>query len=249
MYRMYSGMSGEVDRALPDALPASRNFTFFCVLQLNHPSDNLTFFNPSPASQHSCLSRSALLSPRRPSWPQHAMNGTPRLASAFPQTPQTTQRRRKLFETPTQPQRDARNRPSPSKSPAKPPKPQPQNTTPLVPVNLIDAPSQRLYVLAFWLALNAWRLYESFTASDELDSTWLFLKWVAVDGVFLFGLQTMHIPWLEWAFPTTLALFLLHVVFDIFVMFRIPVSIASNCHPCRVLSDDISCRWVYGYPG
>ena len=46
MYRMYSGMSGEVDRALTDALPASRNFTFFCVLH----STTLPTTSPSPTS-------------------------------------------------------------------------------------------------------------------------------------------------------------------------------------------------------
>ncbi|KAJ5198396.1 Nucleoporin [Penicillium cinerascens] len=160
------------------------------------------------------------------------MNGTPRLTSAFPQTPQTISRRRKLFETPSRSQprdgRDGRDRASPSKSPSKVPKPQPQaqplNTnTPLVPTNLIDAPSQRLYVAAFWLLLNSWRVYESWTASDELDSTWLFLKWMSVDGIFLFGLQALRIPWLEWAFPTTLAVFLVHMVGNMFLMFRIPL--------------------------
>ncbi|KAJ5966000.1 Nucleoporin [Penicillium waksmanii] len=163
------------------------------------------------------------------------MNGTPRLQSAFPQTPQTLPRnRKKLFETPSrsQPFRDGRDTPavrSSAKSPAKvsPPKP-PQNTSnPLVPVNLIDGPSQRLYVVAFYLVLNLWRVYESWTASDELDSTWLFLKWVTFDGVFLFGLQALRIPWLEWAFPTTLALLLLHVVGNVFLMFRIPLPIGA----------------------
>lgn len=180
-----------------------------------------------------CLVGSLSQLVRWPWRPQHAMNGTPRLTSAFPQTPQTIPRRRKLFETPSRSQsrdgRDGRDRASPSKSPSKVPKPQPQpqplNTnTPLVPTNLIDAPSQRLYVAAFWLLLNSWRVYESWTASDELDSTWLFLKWMSVDGIFLFGLQALRIPWLEWAFPTTLAVFLVHMVGNMFLMFRIPVS-------------------------
>ncbi|KAJ5288478.1 Nucleoporin [Penicillium angulare] len=155
------------------------------------------------------------------------MNGTPRLTSAFPQTPQTLPARRRLFDTPRSQPRELRERKSPSKSPAKAPK-QPQNASaPLLPVNLIDAPSQRLYVVAFYLLLNAWRIYESWTASDELDSTWLFLKWVSVDGVFLFGLQALRIPWLEWAFPTTLALFLLHVVCNAFLMFQIPIPLGA----------------------
>lgn len=159
------------------------------------------------------------------------MNGTPRLPSAFPQTPTTIPRRRKLFETPSRSQphdvRGPKTPKSPSESPAKAPKPLPNTNAPLVPTDLIDAPSQRLYVVAFYLALNAYRICESWNASDELDSTWLFLKWVSLDGFFLFGLQALRIPWLEWAFPTTLALFLLHVVGNVFLMFRIPVSFVA----------------------
>lgn len=67
------------------------------------------------------------------------------------------------------------------------------------------------------------------SASDDLDSTWLFLKWASIDGVFLFGLQALHIPWLEWTFPTTLAAFLVHAVGNVFLMFRIPVCSPSFC--------------------
>ncbi|CAL5866617.1 uncharacterized protein PFLUO_LOCUS826 [Penicillium psychrofluorescens] len=163
------------------------------------------------------------------------MNGTPRLPSAFPQTPQTLPQKRRLFETPTRSQaRDARSplksslksAKSPSKSPSKAIQQRP-NATPLIPVDVVDAPSQRLYVVAFYLALNAWRVYESWTASDDLDATWLFLKWVSVDGLFLFGLQALRIPWLEWAFPTTLSLFLVHAVGNIFLMFRIPIPMGA----------------------
>ncbi|KAJ5152861.1 Nucleoporin [Penicillium canariense] len=156
------------------------------------------------------------------------MNGTPRLPSAFPQTPTTIPRRRKLFETPSRSQpREVREVKSPARPPANVPKPPGNRNAPLVPAELIDAPSQRLYVVAFYLALNAYRIYESWNASDELDSTWLFLKWVSVDGLFLFGLQALRIPWLEWAFPTTLALFLLHVVGNVFLMFRIPIPLGA----------------------
>ena len=151
---------------------------------------------------------------------QHAMNDTPRLRSAFPQTPQPSQRSRDSYSSPSRSkQRDAGLQRSPSKA-----SPTTQGANlPLIPVELIDAPSQRLYIVAFYVALNAWRLYESWKASDDLDATWLFLKWACIDGVFLFGLQALRIPWLEWAFPTTLAIFLIHVVGNVFLMFRIPV--------------------------
>ena len=148
------------------------------------------------------------------------MNGTPRLRSAFPQTPQTAPKIRGLsYSPPKSNHRDVGIRNPPSKAPTA----NPDASLPLIPIGVIDAPSQRLYIAAFYVALNAWRVYESWTASDDLDSTWLFLKWAAVDGIFLFGLQALRIPWLEWAFPTTLAIFIIHVVGNIFLMFRIPV--------------------------
>jgi nucleoporin POM152 len=127
--------------------------------------------------------------------------------------------------------------------------PQIKVDAPLVPTGVIDAPSQRLYVVAFYIALNAWRVYESWTASDELDSTWLFLKWASIDGIFLFGLQALRIPWLEWAFPTTLAIFLIHVVGNMFLMFRIPVRIPT-CHAmstCLHQADSNECVDLWNY--
>ncbi|RAH53856.1 nuclear envelope pore membrane protein [Aspergillus piperis CBS 112811] len=150
------------------------------------------------------------------------MNGTPRLRSAFPQTPQRTPKIRDLSYSTSKPKpRDLEQTKSLSKIPAQ------DANRPLIPVGVIDAPSQRLYIVAFYVALNAWRVYESWTASDDLDSTWLFLKWAAVDGVFLFGLQVLRIPWLEWAFPTTLAIFIIHVVGNVFLMFRIPIPVGT----------------------
>lgn len=169
------------------------------------------------------------------------MTDTPRLRSSFPQSPRTPRNFRRseaqngvsmgssssssplggpVFKTP--------NRTSTPATPTPVLKSQlGTNTTsgnpPLIPFSIIDAPSQRLYVVAFYTALNAWRMYEFWTSSEELDSTWLFLKWLLIDGTFLFGLPALRIPWLEWAFSTTLAVFLLHAVANAFLMFRIPV--------------------------
>ena len=95
---------------------------------------------------------------------------------------------------------------------------------PLIPTDVIDPPSQRLYVAAIYLALGTWRIFDSAAASNELDSTWMFLKWNFIDGVFLFGIQALRVPWLEWTFPTFLAIFLLHAAANVFLMFQIPVS-------------------------
>lgn len=156
------------------------------------------------------------------------MSGTPRLRSAFPQTPKTsrkalgTERRHDdALATPRQ-NKEAPQREAPAVIR------EPRGThSPLIPFDIIDAPSQRLYVVAFYIALHTWRFYEYWESSDELDSTWLFLKWVSIDALFFFGLPSLRIPWLEWAFSTSLAVFLLHAVINGFLMFHIPVPIAQ----------------------
>jgi hypothetical protein len=69
-----------------------------------------------------------------------------------------------------------------------------------------------------------WRFYNYYKlVSDETESLWLFMKWVAIDGVFLFGLPELRIPWMEWSSTLMTFLFLFHAVLNAFLMFRIPV--------------------------
>lgn len=142
---------------------------------------------------------------------------TPRLPSAFPQTPRTLKTPRRQNGGLSQPRSTVKGVATFSRN---------DNTQgvggPLISFDVIDAPSQRLYLLAFYAALHAWRIYESWSSSDAV-ATWLFLKWVTIDGVFLFGLPALRIPWLEWAFPTTLAALMIHTVLNAFLMFQIPV--------------------------
>ena len=58
---------------------------------------------------------------------------------------------------------------------------------------------------------------------SEEQSLWLFMKWVAIDGVFLFGLPGLRIPWLEWSPSTMMLLFCSHAFLDAVMMFRIPI--------------------------
>ncbi|PGG97004.1 hypothetical protein GX51_07553 [Blastomyces parvus] len=155
------------------------------------------------------------------------MNGTPRLRSSFPQTPRHSPRSRILSDGAKGTPLEARLRGLRNEKPAPVTLEQNDTSAPLIPFSVIDAPSQRLYVVAFYIALNAWRMYEFWTSSDDFDSTWLFLKWVSIDGIFLFGLPALRIPWLEWAFATTLAVFMVHTVANAFLMFRIPIPIES----------------------
>ncbi|KAL8243931.1 hypothetical protein R6Q59_010189 [Mikania micrantha] len=159
------------------------------------------------------------------------MNETPRLRSAFPATPQTNVPRfrgfndaRRSFPSPpsSQPRASPITRPVQSAIPTK------QSTNvngPLISLDVIDAPTQRFYVLAFYFLLLGWRLYNAWNVTDDLDSTWLFLKWLGIDAAFFVALPAFKIPWLEWSFFTTITIWILHVVANAFLMYRIPIPV------------------------
>lgn len=100
---------------------------------------------------------------------------------------------------------------------------------PLIPTDWIDAPSQRFYAFALYLALMSWRAYDWNTLQDsEEQSLWLFMKWLFIDGTFLFGLPSMRIPWLEWQSQTTLLMFLGHAALDAMLMFQIGIPVGAG---------------------
>ncbi|KAL9062799.1 MAG: hypothetical protein Q9157_008621 [Trypethelium eluteriae] len=146
------------------------------------------------------------------------MNGTPRLRSAFPSTPQSTSRTPNGAATSGGPNLGS---PSPGASFGTEERP---SSGPYIPLETLDAPSQRLYVFGFWTALLCWRLYDFYNLTvDDSESFWLFLKWIAFDGVFLFSLPSLRIPWLEWSTSTMVGIFLAHAALDIMLMFRIGI--------------------------
>lgn len=147
------------------------------------------------------------------------MNDTPRLRSAFPSTPGTGQKSREQNASASgswsyrAPLPDLVS----SRSDA---------AEPVIPFSVIDAPSQRLYVSFFYLGLTVWRLADFFRlVSDETDSLWLFMKWVAIDGFFLYGLPGLKVPWLQWSSSTITLLFVGHAILNAVLMFRIPVCV------------------------
>lgn len=149
------------------------------------------------------------------------MNGTPRLRSAFPTTPQTYDARRR-FGSPAQP--SSKLPPVSSlnlKKEVTPP------SEPLIPLDTIDAATQRLIVFSFYVALWAWRLYDFYglITGTSTESLWLFMKWVGMDGVVLFGLPALRIPWLEFSAPVVTFLFLIHVLADGMLMFKVGIPI------------------------
>ena len=120
----------------------------------------------------------------------------------------------------------------------------PQNATqtastsqPLIPTRIVDAPTQRAYAVAFWAILIAWRFYDWVRLVEDsagAESTWLFLKWVAIDFAFLFGLPELRIPWLEFSQPFVVTAFFLHALLDWMLMFNIGVPIPSLYSPCKM---------------
>ena len=78
-------------------------------------------------------------------------------------------------------------------------------------------------MVALYVGLAAWRFYDCYNIRDDLDSTWLFLKWLGFDAAFFVGLPAFHIPWMEWSFFTTFTVWLLHAVANFFFMYQIPI--------------------------
>ena len=148
------------------------------------------------------------------------MNGSPRLRSAYPSTPVSGQKDHNGGAAFARPQAPHSSLPSATSL-------NPNAPTPLIPFTVVDAPSQRLYVALFYAALNIWRLCDYFgLVSDEAESLWMFMKWLAIDSVFLYGLPELQIPWLQWSSLTTAIVVILHTTLNAFLMFRIPVRIA-----------------------
>ncbi|KAK3720564.1 hypothetical protein LTR37_003613 [Vermiconidia calcicola] len=153
------------------------------------------------------------------------MDQTPRLRSAFPQTPRATRRTAEYGGSPA-PRRS--NQPIPEIPTIKPATSQPPSD-PLIPEHILDAPAQRLFVVSCVVALWTWRIWD-WSALNDLDeqSLWLFMKWAAIDLVFLFGLPALRIPWLEWSSSTMTLLFFMHAFVDGMLMFRIPVPVGAG---------------------
>jgi len=97
---------------------------------------------------------------------------------------------------------------------------------PFIPVNLIDAPSQRLYTIAIYGLLFVWFLYDwSCLFEDDAASIFGFAKWICIYALYVYGVPQLRIPWLEWSDNTSHALMMLHVLLVGWVMFRLPVNV------------------------
>ena len=153
---------------------------------------------------------------------QHAaMMSTPRrVTGSFPQTPGTA-RPRRSGNPPAQPA------PRPSLLPVAP---ENEDTAadpasqPLIPLALLDGHTQRFYAFAIYVGLLAYRLYDWVQLVETDEASWaLFVKWMIIDLVYLFGLPELRIPWLELSQPVVVGLYCLHGALNFMLMFNIPV--------------------------
>jgi nucleoporin POM152 len=103
------------------------------------------------------------------------------------------------------------------------------STEPLIPLDVVDAATQRLIVVAFYIILWFWRLYNFFNLlrSGENESLWLFMKWMFIDSMFLFGLPALRIPWLEFSSPSITVIFFAHVIFNGCLMFQVGLPVRA----------------------
>ncbi|KAH6721363.1 hypothetical protein BKA61DRAFT_699874 [Leptodontidium sp. MPI-SDFR-AT-0119] len=152
------------------------------------------------------------------------MNGTPRMRSAYPSTPKSTQRTpdsKDAFQDASRVRSSLPNLPDATTTASAP-----TSSTPVIPVNLVDAPTQRMCVFAIYGILFALRVYDWWTlVQEETASLGYFVKWFVLDGIFLYGMPLMRIPWLEWSETTSSMAWILHAGMNAMLMFRVPLPI------------------------
>lgn len=139
---------------------------------------------------------------------------------AFPQTPQAASKRAPAARAPA----SSTNRTSPLPVAPQRGTPAAANSAPVIPLHILDAPTQRLYAFGFYAALFAWKFYDwAQLVEEDTESFWHFLKWIAIDCAFLFGLPELRIPWLELSQSFVVVAFFFHALFDWLLMFNIGV--------------------------
>lgn len=170
------------------------------------------------------------------------MSATPRLKSGYPPTPATSARAPRPQETPGTADSTPTPTPTaPGRSPTLPlaleNTPAGVTSEPVIPFTVLDAPQQRAYALAVYALLWAWKLYDWLQVVEDGDSSWwLFVKWILIDFVYLFGLPELRIPWLELSQVFVTSVFSAHLVLNYLLMFDIPVRHPSTLpRPCLIL--------------
>ncbi|CCU82583.1 Nucleoporin [Blumeria hordei DH14] len=146
------------------------------------------------------------------------MSETPRLRSSYPPSPGSNAKTRNELADSGKVKPSLPELPDASKLIS--------TSSPVIPVHLIDAPSQRMYTSVVYIALLAYRLSDWWSIIEEdTTSIALFVKWCFIDLIFLFGIPFLRIPWLEWSDTTSVLACLAHIFINGILMFRIQLPI------------------------
>ena len=80
-----------------------------------------------------------------------------------------------------------------------------------------------MYAFGIYCALFAYKLYDwvGLVEDESPDGLWLFLKWIALDFVYLFGIPELRIPWLEFSQPVVAILYVMHFILNYMLMFNV----------------------------
>lgn len=164
--------------------------------------------------------------------------GTPRLPSSYPETPAPSVRQRRAPSPVRQPQLpqpsfQARYAAASSTKPGTPPSvlQTPPPLQPLISTDVVDAPTQRLYAVAIFMLLQAWKLYDIArlyaAEGDSISELWFCMKWLVMDGCFFWFLPLLRIPWLTFTPTFTLIAIAALSVVDIIVSLKYQLPITA----------------------
>ncbi|KAL7272728.1 hypothetical protein RUND412_004444 [Rhizina undulata] len=169
----------------------------------------------------------------------------PSLPASFPQTPATVRPRRPEQRPPSprdhSPQRNEYPavstgaaptfiNPSRTKNPVSVVRTSDVPLDPVIPLDVVDAPTQRLYAVGIFILLQAYKFYDVarlYSADgDSISELWFCIKWLSLDGSFFWFLPLLKIPWLTFTPTFTLAAIGILSVTDIIfsLKYQIPIT-------------------------
>lgn len=98
-----------------------------------------------------------------------------------------------------------------------------------IPETIADAPTQRFYVSSIFILIQALKFYDyiQLYGAPPASETFFAVKWVVIDGAFLFLLPKLRIPWLSFSLAASLSQIVFISVLNICLSARIPFSISA----------------------
>lgn len=151
---------------------------------------------------------------------------SPRIPSAFPKSPAPLRSRPSassstLVTNPSPALAVPKASSAPGIVPGVPP------LEPLIPYDVVDAPTQRLYAVGVFVLLQAWKGYDvgQLYAGDvdSVSELGFCIKWLLMDGCFFWFLPLLRIPWLTLSQSVTLGLIGAFSALDIILSLRYQV--------------------------